>query len=612
MPILTADVNWRDKVSLREVYRTEIVEALSLAEERQQKYPRCLYGIDYTTTLLTPREQGTLRKQFELADDMPFGVPMWTEKAALTSAASSGETEVVTENLGGLLFGAFGHVLLWEDMFTWEVVQLAFVGLNRIFLGEALENDWPVGTVIVPVAFGWTPRPEFQALNDERSDVKIKFEERWTGLSHQGALTPPPALPDPDPEYDSACRDTVRFTWGDQSENVQSFRIEIGDSAHGPWTVYIDDISNEATDVLLNNYFGGEKWLRISAGIQYEYSVGDLRTYFVPFTVKKPTAAVVAPPTLEGITNVAVSSAALNYIAPSGVDGSDVEVVSVAENALVDSVAYIEVRARFEHSMETSWDGLKQILSLSHPDPEVEFKVTVDGSTPDGSTPDLVIDSTANNIGAYRTDFGLIVRCRASKDGCLSPETCVFVDLRRFSKAQAVITGKTKSLGTSCDFPDEHGTESGASCEVIWGGVDAFKFAQKGVCCTGMTSGATSSTYITRAVNDEHTGVTTGLWFGLIISYSRFIAESVNFGRLPLWDDFPPGLHCYAALFSDGGNPLRYAGQALTGPSGVATGISNAGSEGVALLVQAAGECHELLTFTYDDFHVLLTREAFP
>src|SRR5690242_12649464 len=97
IPILTVAPDERFDVELVEQFKTIVKEALDTSEERLQCYPRPLYGLNYSTTTLSAPETAYLRKQFELAQAMPFGCPIWPHRSMLRQSIDAGATTLTVD-----------------------------------------------------------------------------------------------------------------------------------------------------------------------------------------------------------------------------------------------------------------------------------------------------------------------------------------------------------------------------------------------------------------------------------------------------------------------------------------------------------------------------------
>ena len=233
-----------------------------------------------------------------------------------------------------------------------------------------------------------------------------------------------PIVEPPVVTYDP-CSAVVTTTWG-LVEGATGFLVEISDSETGPWEQYIS-IPDDGTveTISIGNYFGGTKWLRFS--VAYTAGMTTLLSVFYTF---QPLAPVVKPPAFVSISGAGVrlydSPNPMRFLAPSGVDGATVSVVSSRENPLIglDST-YIEVHSRKEALLDGSFPGIVG-GNWSQPDGK-----TVRFSS-DNTVPATVASGFANAAGfQISTDgFAHILRACAFDGSCRSPQIAVLVDKR--------------------------------------------------------------------------------------------------------------------------------------------------------------------------------------
>lgn len=183
IPIVTQPAEWKPRAPLVSyVNDTEVVESLSTAEVRFVGRPRPLMHLRYTVQPGSARELGYLRKTLELAKATPVAVPLWTEVRRLTASVAIGATSIEHTSREHLSYEG-RHWLLIADAFTWEVAETLPNGAFQISnLANPLEKAWPKGTAIVPLLFGWLPRPSTRLITDEAGRLDISFEERFAAL----------------------------------------------------------------------------------------------------------------------------------------------------------------------------------------------------------------------------------------------------------------------------------------------------------------------------------------------------------------------------------------------------------------------------------------------
>jgi hypothetical protein len=181
--------DWTVGPRLRIKHSTGVFEALDLSEERHRRFPRPLYGISFEASVLTSKEQGALRKLFELSKEKPVGVPLWTEAVRLTAGVAAGSTNLPVTSTAVTLFQVFNYAIIWSDWATWEIVELDAVAANALTAADPTVSAFASGSLVLPFVIGFAKRPEFTGLSAESSSVPIEFEEVFhRDLNQKGTL----------------------------------------------------------------------------------------------------------------------------------------------------------------------------------------------------------------------------------------------------------------------------------------------------------------------------------------------------------------------------------------------------------------------------------------
>lgn len=105
-----------------------------------------------------------------------FGVPVWTEPAFLTSAASVGQSSVNVDETAVRDFRVGGLAIVFTDRFTFDAQEIASIGPTSITFTSPLTFDHGVGTQVLPLATCYaTPLIRGRrALNDDE-ELNVRF-----------------------------------------------------------------------------------------------------------------------------------------------------------------------------------------------------------------------------------------------------------------------------------------------------------------------------------------------------------------------------------------------------------------------------------------------------
>ena len=168
----------QDKVLVR--------EALDTSEERLQTRPRPLYGISYTPLTITEQETGYIRRLIELADGLPFGIPIWQDRVKLTADVAAGASILAVESTDNSLWDTFDELaIIWRSFDDWEIVSVDSVSTNAVTLDAELTENWETAddegkpAWVIPVAFGHLKRNEATNLTSDHAKISVDFEDRY-------------------------------------------------------------------------------------------------------------------------------------------------------------------------------------------------------------------------------------------------------------------------------------------------------------------------------------------------------------------------------------------------------------------------------------------------
>lgn len=385
---------------------------------------------------------------------------------------------------------------------------------------------------------------------------------------------PPPDVPTGHIVY-TECRDFVTFSWDDQINYFSGLRVETGTLPAGPWEPYLirDDVPSSLT---FANHFDGTRYIRISAKFEGEY---------FPFIVEKPPAPVIATPTLASTTMIVASPNAMPSLVLSFHNDGLIYPVSNHENGLIGPPGgeYVEVRQRLEYYMDpTNFTGYPKFF-FTHPDPGVTIRYTTDNTEPSLVTGHAAGDFN-NDVDVPGDPFSNIIRVAAFKDGCMSPELVLLVDKRTNVHPNIFHSMLTLGDSASCDLPGPSG-ESGASCNVLYGGTEGFLAYRKATFCSAASSPGGFAYGIWRQIVDDSVGPPVGGFSPYFVStsYSGFVSAIWN--RPAAFESYPSEVYAQASVQA-GGTFNIPCGFGVTGLSGSHIGFTNPYNQLIGSLVR--------------------------
>lgn len=513
LPVYSVDPNWKEPISLRTIYNTIVKEALDLGEERQGRVPRSLFGIRYQTLPLTGQATGYIRRVMELAQALPIVMPVWTEPSKLMAGVGIGATTLLTDDTSPTLFSVLhDYVIIWQDYKTWEVLAISALAAlgDSITLADATTRAYPAGTLIYPILIGKLPRAESKNITDEHGVASPDFEETFNGLTDQSVVEQILPTFESFLTYTDECRAEFVVTFPDMLA-ATVYVLEISDAPGGPFVPHIyfalqtsGEIASKTKVLTVNNDYNGGAFFRIS-------SVADGEILTLAGTV---LASVVAPPVISLANLSEITSNLLGnaneLVLPGAMDGlRTLEFYSnggfvIPYSAIEDPLTFTSFTyRRFQKKYalrQWSWGHWGTLVAEGNQNQPTTvtgpvgatIKWTRDNSDPTLATPaPLPYGGVANNAFAIDDAFCGIIKARCFSGGCRSPLAMVAVDKVMYERPNFRTQGPANDSGGYCDKPNPvDGSESGNSCNLIFGGQCGFETANY---AAGTSGGSTAS-----------------------------------------------------------------------------------------------------------------------
>jgi hypothetical protein len=476
--------------------RTIVKEALDLSEERLQTRYRALVGLNFTATTLSAAETAYIRKQFETIQDRLVAFPIWPHKCMLMEAATAGATDLVVDQMDGLLFSIVDYVMIWSSWDRWEVVRIAAPSIfsTDLPLAEATTLDWEAGVdaapvYVLPVFFGTMKRPEGKAITDEISTWGLECMEIFA----VAARTEVEVVGDPEINY-SECLDEITVDWGSPLDAV--LEVYTGDSSSGPWefyTSYHAPIGGRSS-ITLGNYFQGTRYLQVRAYTPGTWTGPGAGTLIGNIATFLPDAPMVEPPEIL-IDNISASSMAFpehftglsgngdtagvmtigsqNLHYPSGTGRPTSDAAFVASLLFSDATVEIRDRVELRRNINLVGDEFPQAVTLTPVTVGSTALFTVDGTDPVEGTPVGTyagLHDSGDSAFAEQDIHSRVLIARCFKDGCKSPPVYIAIDqtlnVKPVLQPRAAV-GVT--LSTHCTREHSERNTPGCELEVLQG-----------------------------------------------------------------------------------------------------------------------------------------------
>lgn len=236
--VFTIPPDWADGSIETLSWLTSTTESPQAVEQRMglRISPRQMF--EYSYTVFNRR-----RSHFDLlnmaAAGSPFYLPIWHDKALLTSAIIAGATTLNLDTRYTEFRNCTVAVLL-KNEYDYELVEVENFTNSSITLTNGTSRAWPAGSVVYPCK---RVRVETQFSGDRHADKALKgrmrFESLETNDLDNGIDPVPPPLP-PGTEWTEYDISPITNVWEDIAYNNGRF-VAVGSSAGSSKIITSDD-----------------------------------------------------------------------------------------------------------------------------------------------------------------------------------------------------------------------------------------------------------------------------------------------------------------------------------------------------------------------------------
>lgn len=148
-----------------------------------------------------------------------WALPIWPDQTVLAAPLAAGAISIALDTTN-LDFVAGGLVMLYQDAFTFELVEVDQVQAAALVLARATVNAWPIGTRIYPCRTArLTDTPQLRRLSSTVARTTVRFEATepcdWPAVAPAATYLGIPVLED---RSDESADPVARF---DRQLNVQ-------------------------------------------------------------------------------------------------------------------------------------------------------------------------------------------------------------------------------------------------------------------------------------------------------------------------------------------------------------------------------------------------------
>lgn len=194
-PLIILPHNWEESVKRKLSWKTDILVAQAGTEQRRRLRTEPLEELTYHITLLNAEEEGELQSILWTATDGRIAVPRWEDLMLVQNPIVASDTLIaVTQDVETRQF--VGDAILWIEGVGFEEIVVTAAALNAITV-DPVANDWPSGTMIIPVVIGYllSPLPG-DTYGQLKGSVDITIQVESSIAEFTGGGTSVAAVPD--------------------------------------------------------------------------------------------------------------------------------------------------------------------------------------------------------------------------------------------------------------------------------------------------------------------------------------------------------------------------------------------------------------------------------
>lgn len=164
--------NWKNSIKYRLEWLTDVLSSFRKYEQRRGLRSKPRVFLEYQS-LLTGDDLRRLHNRLFGWQNRPFAVPLWHQKAKLTSPASAGD-QIVYLQTEFLSLVAGSLAIVYESIDIFEVVEVSSITSNSISIKKQLTLNWAAGSKIYPAIVARLPK-EIPTRRKTSSVVEATF-----------------------------------------------------------------------------------------------------------------------------------------------------------------------------------------------------------------------------------------------------------------------------------------------------------------------------------------------------------------------------------------------------------------------------------------------------
>lgn len=166
------------EVTERWQWKTDVQIARSGAQVRSCLRSEPRVQVEFNVATTTPSEMSLIDFIITGWQSKSYYLPIWQDRARLTSTLTSGGTTISTP-LAGLGYADGDLIALWTSLTEYRVIQVADADFETdiITLAQPIGSDWPIGTFIAPVRRAWlSPQASAALFTGASMEARLVFD----------------------------------------------------------------------------------------------------------------------------------------------------------------------------------------------------------------------------------------------------------------------------------------------------------------------------------------------------------------------------------------------------------------------------------------------------
>lgn len=166
--------NWKKPVKESLEWKTDVIRAFDGDEQRIELRSKPRRTISYKP-LVKNNDLSLFNNLLFGWQNRLFAVPIWHDKYLLKTAITAADTSIPVKTFGRTFF-VEGLVILFKNVYEYEVVEALNINAESIDLFKPLQKSWPIGTPVYPLNLARLPTNiSYQMLTSKVTQPRLDW-----------------------------------------------------------------------------------------------------------------------------------------------------------------------------------------------------------------------------------------------------------------------------------------------------------------------------------------------------------------------------------------------------------------------------------------------------